>query len=98
MAKLVIHAGVDDEFLEAYLWYAKRSRPAAEKFKALVRQALDRVIADPMGGAAYDDDHRFYRLKKYPHLVIYRYSPEDNVATIVAVSHPSQDQSYWRNR
>src|SRR5438128_10411283 len=72
MTKLVIHVDVDDEFLKAYLWYAKRSRPAAERFKALVRQAFDGVIANPVGGTVYDAGHRFYRLRKYPHLVIYR--------------------------
>jgi len=98
MAKLVIHAEADDEFQEAYLRYVARNRPVADRFKALVRQAFDRVAADPMRGTVYDAGHRFYSLKKFPHLVIYRYSPEADVATVVAVSHPSQDQSYWKNR
>ena len=96
--KLVIHEGADDDFVEAYLWYAKQSRRAAERFETLVREAFDRIESDPTGGTAYDEIHRFYRLKKFPHLVIYRYSAADNEALVVAVAHPSRDQAYWRNR
>jgi plasmid stabilization system protein ParE len=72
MAKLVIHSHVNDEFVEAFEWYEKRSPRAAQTFQSRVRQTFDRVAADPLGGTVYDADHRFYRIKKYPHLVIYR--------------------------
>jgi plasmid stabilization system protein ParE len=98
MAKLVVHAELEDEFHEAYLWYLKQSRPAAEKFELHVQEALERITANPTGGTSYDANHRFYRVKEYPHLVIYRYSAEDDVATVVAISHPSRDQSYWKSR
>jgi plasmid stabilization system protein ParE len=67
MAKLIIHEGADDDFVEAYLWYAKQSRRAAERFEAVVKDAFDRVAADPQGGTVYDPTHRFYRLRKFPH-------------------------------
>jgi plasmid stabilization system protein ParE len=98
MTKLVVHEAVHDEFQEAYLWYAKQSRSAAERFRLHVRDAFDRVTANPRAGTAYDEGHRYYRVKNYPHLVIYRYSAADDTATIVAIFHPSQDQSYWQNR
>ena len=68
------------------------------KFESVVQQAFERIAADPLGGTVYDAGHRFYRVKDYPHLVIYRYSASDDTATIVAVSHRSRDQSHWQNR
>lgn len=96
MTKPVIHPGADDDFLESYLYYAKKSRPAAEKFDAQVRASYSRIAANPMGGTAYDETYRFYSLKNYPHLIMYRYA--NDVATIVAVYHPSREPGYWRNR
>lgn len=96
MAKPVILSGADEDFLESYLFYAKSSRRAAEQFDEQVRAAYDRISADPLGGTAYDGNYRFYSLKNYPHLIIYRYAHD--TATIVAVYHPSREPGYWRNR
>jgi plasmid stabilization system protein ParE len=78
------------------LYYAKSSRPAAEKFEDQVRAAYARIAADPTGGTAFDETYRFYSLKNYPHRIMYRYSA--SVATVVAVYHPSREPGYWRNR
>jgi len=86
MVKLAVHAAIEDEFQEAYLWYARRNPDVAEKFRSLVHEAFDRIAQDPLGGTAYDVNYRFYRLKKYPHLVIYRHNPGDDTATVVAIS------------
>jgi plasmid stabilization system protein ParE len=96
MSKVIIHSGADDDFLESYLYYAKQSRAAAEKFDEQVRVACDRIAADPKGGTAYDETHRFVSLKNYPHLVIYRH--DGQVATVIAVCHPSREPNYWRDR
>jgi len=96
MGRLQIHSGADDDFLESYLYYGKRSRPAAEKFDEQVQEAFAKVAADPMGGTAFDETYRFYSLKNNPHLILYRYS--EDVATVVAVLHPSREPGYWRNR
>jgi plasmid stabilization system protein ParE len=66
MTKLVIHEAVHDEFQEAYLWYAKQSRTVAEKLRRHVRDAFDRIASQPKTGTAYDEGHRFYRVKNYP--------------------------------
>jgi plasmid stabilization system protein ParE len=68
MAKLVIHSGADDDFLQAYLDYAQRSRRAAEKFEVQVRAAFERAAADPQGGTVLEGTYRFYSLKNFPHL------------------------------
>jgi plasmid stabilization system protein ParE len=96
MTKLVIHSGADDDFLESYLYYAQRSRAAAEKFDEQVRAAYQKVADNPKGGTVYDQNYRFYSLKNYPHLILYRCENENPV--IVAVHHPSREPGYWRDR
>jgi plasmid stabilization system protein ParE len=50
MTSPVVRPGAEDDFLESYLFYAKTSRAAAEKFDEQVRAALARIAADPTGG------------------------------------------------
>lgn len=61
-----------------------------------VQEAFGKVAAHPMGGTAFDETHRFYSLSNYPHLILYRYAAD--VATVVAVLHPSREPGYWRQR
>jgi toxin ParE1/3/4 len=96
MARLVIHFAADDDFNESYLYYAKASQEVADRFDEQVRAAFGRVAADPKGGTSLDATYRFYSLKNFPHLILYRYA--DDVATVVAVYHPSREPGYWRQR
>jgi hypothetical protein len=32
-----------------------------------VNAAYERIVANPKGGTVYDEKHRFYSLKNYPH-------------------------------
>jgi len=96
MAKLIIHSGADDDFLESYLYYTQQGRDLAERFNEQVKAALDKIAARPMGGTVYNDTYRFHSLKNYPHLVLYEYA--NDVATVIAIYHPSREPNYWRNR
>lgn len=96
MPRPAIHSGADDDFLESYLYYAKRDRALAMRFEQQFDEVVDRIAADPTGGTAYDSTYRFYSLKNYPHLVMYRL--ERDAARIVAVYHPSREPNYWRDR
>src|SRR5688500_11430535 len=96
MAKLRIHSGADADFFEGYQYYAERSQDIAERFDDQVRAAIERVAAHPMGGTALDETYRFYSLKNYPHLVVYRC--DGDVVTVIAIYHPSREPGYWQSR
>jgi plasmid stabilization system protein ParE len=96
MAKLIIHSGADDDFLESYLYYAEHGRDVAERFDEQVKAVLDKIAAKPMGGTALDERYRFFSLKNYPHLVLYEYA--NDVATVIAIYHPSRKPHYWQSR
>lgn len=96
MVSVIIHSGAEDDTTESYLFYAKAGRGLAEKFEKQVRAAIDRIAADPSGGTSLDGNYRFYSLKSFPHLIVYRHAAD--MATVVAVYHPSREPAYWRNR
>ena len=74
------------------------SSASAGLIEALVDSGLDllTVSVHAAEAASYDDIYRFCSLKNYPHLILYRYA--NDVATVVAVYHPSREPGYWRNR
>jgi plasmid stabilization system protein ParE len=96
MANLIIHSGADDDFHESYLYYAQIGRDLAERFDEQVKAALDRIATKPMGGTTYNEMYRFYSLKNFPHLVLYEYA--NDIATVIAIYHPSREPNYWRKR
>jgi plasmid stabilization system protein ParE len=97
MAEIVIGEWAEAEYIESLLWYAERSRPAAEGFEAEFAQALEAIAAAPDRYPACDDRHRHYLLRRYPFHIIYR-KASDNRLLIVAVAHTSRHPGYWLNR
>ncbi len=85
------------EFRLARSWYARRSRPAAERFTEAIGAALEGIAAEPDRWLLYDDRHRWVKARKYPFLLIYRQTAEDRV-TVVAVAHASRRPGYWQRR
>jgi plasmid stabilization system protein ParE len=96
MAKIVVHPAAEKELLDSYLYYARLSLDLASRFDEQVNEALQKIAQHPTRGTAYDARHRFFSLKNYPHVVIYRY--DDVVATVIAIHHPSRDTAYWQDR
>jgi plasmid stabilization system protein ParE len=92
MAKIIVHPAAESDLLDSYLYYAQLSLDLASRFDEPVNEALQKIGQHPSRGTAYDDRHRFCSLKNYPHIVIYRL--ENDVATVIAVHHPSRDSAY----
>ena len=90
------HDAAREEFLKDARWYAERSPAAAEKFITELRAAVDAICADPerfqpIGGGA-----KVFRLKRYPHHVIYQVV--NQTVFIAAVAHTKRRPGYWRGR
>jgi toxin ParE1/3/4 len=96
MAEIIVHPGAEKDLLDGYLYYAQQSLELASRFDEQVNEALRKIAQQPGRGTAYDAQHRFYSLTNYPHVVIYRY--DYDVATVIAVHHPSRDSVYWQER
>jgi toxin ParE1/3/4 len=96
MAEVALHPAADRDYQDAFAWYAKQDLHAALQFETAIEQSLERIALDPGVGIRLDDSHYFYRLKRFPYLVIYRVS--DQQIWIVAFSHYRRDPTYWHGR
>jgi plasmid stabilization system protein ParE len=92
----IFHDAARKEFLKDARWYGERSPEAAENFIAELRAAVELICSDPerfqpIGGGA-----RVFRLKQYPHHVIYLVV--NQTVFIAVVGHTKRRPGYWRDR
>jgi plasmid stabilization system protein ParE len=84
------------EYAGAFQWYADQSLVAAERFAAEVEAAIEAIRQYPDRYPRWNDNYRFYLLKKFPYFIAYR--QEKEMIVVVAVRHTSQDQDAWKGR
>jgi plasmid stabilization system protein ParE len=59
--------------------------------------AFQRIADSPALSPLCDDRHRFYTLRRYPYIVVYRVEASGDVI-VVAVAHARRSASYWQSR
>lgn len=86
----------DEEAMNARDMYAARSPAAAKRFAAEVDRAIERIAEAPERWPKHAANTRFFRLRRFPYLVIYRI--EQAKITVVAVAHARRKPGYWKRR
>ena len=81
---------------ESYQWYRKQDIRAAIDFLMEVDDAAQKVRQNPTLGPRIDQEHRFFRLKRFPFYPVYRI--EETKIMVVAVSHNRRRPKYWHGR
>ena len=95
--KLRIEERAEAEARSAFLWYARRSARAAERFQAAVEECIDAIAEAPTSSPELEPGvRRRLVLQRFPYGVLYRVT-EDEVQ-IVAVMHLHRRPGYWRRR
>lgn len=97
MNELLLAEGAERDYVESLVWYAERSRFAAEGFEAEVEWAFERIAENPERYPFCDDRHRFLLLRKHPFQIVYR-AAEENQWLVIAIAHTSRRPAYWSNR
>ncbi len=97
MDNLLVTAAAEEDYTEAFLWYAARSKRAANGLEAEFAMAIAEISQHPTRFPAVDPSHRFYLLKRYPYQVIYR-ETVDHHWLVVAFAHTSREPGYWHHR
>jgi plasmid stabilization system protein ParE len=95
-AKLEFLPEAIDEAAAARQWYAERSKRAASRFMAELDRAVERILDAPDRWPAHVRDTRFYRLRRFPYLVVDHVAGE--TVTVIAVAHGRRRPGYWKNR
>ncbi len=96
MVEVRFHPEAQAEYQDALAWYQTRSPQASRRFEAEAERVLNAVAANPLMHPAYDDDHRFAMLSRFPYSVVYAVMPDR--IFVVAVAHSRREAGYWRGR
>ncbi|HET6576175.1 MAG TPA: type II toxin-antitoxin system RelE/ParE family toxin [Fimbriiglobus sp.] len=96
MAEVAFHPEARDEYDVALSAYQARSPRASARFEMEVERLLGLIEANPDSFPAYDDEHRFAVLRRFPYSVVYQVQPDR--VYVVAVAHSSRDAGYWGGR
>jgi toxin ParE1/3/4 len=91
-----IHPAAVREARKAYRWYLRHSAVAASRFQAAFEAGIEQIVEWPEMWPAYLHGTRFYLLRRFPYILVYR--KLDEVVQIVAVAHGSRRPGYWRRR
>lgn len=96
MADVHFHPEAQAEYQAALAWYQSRSPRAAARFEVEFERVLEAVLASPGMFAAYDDEHRFAMLRRFPYSIVYQVQPDG--VHVAAVAHSSRSPGYWLGR
>jgi plasmid stabilization system protein ParE len=81
---------------EVVRWYRSKDRRAGDRLADGIERGLVKIAEGPESWPMLDDDFRFYKVRRYPVLIIYRLV--DEIPYVVAIVHASQDDAAWRRR
>ncbi|MCA9028806.1 MAG: type II toxin-antitoxin system RelE/ParE family toxin [Planctomycetaceae bacterium] len=93
---LSFHPEAINEATEARRWYASKRQEAADGFLRELRVGYDAIAESPTINPYYAQPYRFYKLKRYPYLNVFR--ERDDAVDILAVAHAKREPGYWMNR
>ena len=88
MVEIRFHPEAQGDYQDALAWYQARSPQAATRFEAELERVLEAVAANPDMFPAYNDEHHFAMLTRFPYSLVYLSQPGQ--VEIVAVAHPDK--------
>jgi toxin ParE1/3/4 len=77
-------------------WYEEQEPGVGDRFQAAVKLVEQKLQRNPLLGAPHRRNTRKWRLKRFPHSIIYR--EEADRIVIVAVAHAKRKEDYWEYR
>ncbi len=93
---LSFHPEAIAEATEARRWYAVKRQETADGFLRELRAGYDAISQHPSIYPHYEKPYRFYKLKRYPYLIIY--AERNEVIEVLAVAHDKREPGYWKSR
>ena len=94
VVRIIAEASAEIRAEETY--YRKRSVVAADAFLAELDRAFGLILAAPERWPVVWKGARKFRLRRYPHSVVYRI--EGSIVRVIAVAHGRRRPEYWKYR
>ena len=76
-------------------WYEEQEPGVGERFEAAVALTEQKLQRNPMLGTPHRRNTRKWRVKSFPHSIIYR--EEADRIVVVAVAHAKRREDYWED-
>ena len=93
---ILFRSVAEAELAAAWAHYDSIDPELGDDFLAKVEAALSRAVSNPASYATVHRDLRRVRLRRFPHLLIFRVVGDALV--VVACTHPRQTPTRWRSR
>jgi plasmid stabilization system protein ParE len=91
------HRWAAKEMHAARQWYAQRSTVIADRFKAAVDVAVQKIQENPDGWPRYRSDYHWVKTQRFPYLLFYHILSPTRVI-VLAVAHARRRPGYWVRR
>ncbi len=89
--KITLRSRAAKEYLEAILWYKKRSLVASENFVKSVNLSLSKIEANP---EYYRNIYKHFhevKVQKYPYIIVYFLDKEMNRIVVTTIFHKKRN-------
>jgi plasmid stabilization system protein ParE len=88
----------EGDLQETFDYYEKARTGLGTEFAAEFRRTVDRILNHPHAWHPLDPVYRRCQLHRFPYGVIYRVEDQAKQIVVVAVTHLSRKQDWWRGR
>ena len=96
MSRLIFRAAAAADVEAAHRWYEEQRPGLGEPFLQEVQACVERILENPKSYAARSRDVRRAPLRRFPHALFYRDTPDAII--VVACFHARQHPSRWWRR
>jgi plasmid stabilization system protein ParE len=89
---------VANDLQQARNWYNEKVSSLGEEFLDEFWTKMDSICENPESFSLYDNQIRSARLARFPYLIHYRYSADEDQVVVFAVMFGGRDVSAWLSR
>ena len=96
-AKVVFHRLAGQEYDRVKKSYGAQRAGLDADFEAELNRAVERIAANPLGGAAYRKRFRWVRVRRFSY-VLYYFVIDPSQVLVLALAHARRRPGYWIGR
>lgn len=94
--KTIITKDADRDFIEDFIWYAKKNSDLAERFRENVKKEIEFLSNTPFACALLSKKVRQAIVHKFPYRIIFVI--ENRKVIIIAILHEKRSPAIWKKR
>lgn len=81
MVEVRLTVAAERDYRLARDWYRKKSQLTGQRFQAKIVDAIRHVVEQPLAWPELEEGQRFYRVERYPYIIVYRMIADEPLIT-----------------